>query len=161
MPMQCPDCSPHMPDPWMFLHNAHPTLAPKGQQPYKVKYGTGRTQLASRAMPEMLQLWGICSVKKTGGKFPLKKKFIFLQEGHILFKAVQSALAVNLAAEWHSLSMDASVTVFAHSSSSFSLLTSVTPAFSGLSHSRFLLIQLPAAAWPGESMRMALFGVFF
>lgn len=73
-------------------------------------------------------------------------------EGDILFEAVQPALAVNLAGEGHSLSMDASVTVFAHSSSSFSLLTSITPAFSRLSRSRFLLIQLPVVGWPGGSM---------
>lgn len=59
MPIRCPGCNSYMPDPWMLLCNAHTTLAPKYQQLHKVKCGTGRTQLASRAMPEMLQLQGI------------------------------------------------------------------------------------------------------
>lgn len=58
----------------MFLHNARTTLTPKYQLPYMVKGGTGRTQSASRAMPEMPELWGIHQVKKRGGKNSIKRK---------------------------------------------------------------------------------------
>lgn len=96
-----------------------------------------------------------------GDKIPLKSQILVLRAGEISLEAAQAALAVNLAGAAHSLSMDASLTAFAHSSSSFSLLSRVTAAFSGRSRRGILLIPLPAAAWPQEARGRLRPGCFF
>lgn len=83
-----------------------------------------------------------------GDKIPLKRQILVVRTAAI---SLEAALAVNLAGAAHSLSMAASLTAFAHSSSSFSLLSRGTPVFSGRSLCGILLIPLPAAAWPREA----------
>lgn len=73
VPIQCPTLTCQTPGCSSIMH-----VQSYLQLPHKVKYGTGRRQLASRAMPEMLQLQGLIRSKSQEEKFHLKIKILLL-----------------------------------------------------------------------------------